>query len=332
MALSLRVTDYQFAVIERMRVARGEITLSELAEAAVAYETARAPEVRRPFQRPMQRPVSPPRGEPHLDALLPAASSVAFGLAAGQRLRIEQVKDGQGVDLCVHGPDGHTFSAARTRSRHGINPTTGDSLWSTAPEARLMTIVEDSAPGHDLCFPPCSEAEYHEHTGIPGHVGCSELLAAAQTHRPGGSRWEPGDNVLNLWLASAVDGDGRLQSWPASCRRGDYVVLEADTDVVVTLSTCPDDLFGTTQYEPGPVRVIVDDGPSVPPLSWPGAPPASALATNHLTVTVPPPALSQLEAIAANGWLGFTSSEVLRAVILRLYEAERAGADGHVAA
>src|ERR1700744_4239538 len=92
-ALSLRVTDYQFTVIERMRAARGEITLSELAEAAVAQEAARAPEVRRPVQRPVQRPVSPPRGAPHLDALLPAASSVAFGLAAGQRLRLEQVKD-----------------------------------------------------------------------------------------------------------------------------------------------------------------------------------------------------------------------------------------------
>jgi uncharacterized protein YcgI (DUF1989 family) len=331
MALSLRVTDYQLAVIERMRGEMGGITLAKLAEAALANEAARAPEPRRESQRPTQRPMSPQRGEPHLDALLPAASSVAFGLAAGQRLRVEQVKDGQCVDLCVHGTDGRTFSAARTRSKHGINPSTGASLWSTPPEARLMTIVEDSAPGHDLCFPPCNESEYHEHAGIAGHLGCAELLAAVQT-RLRGRRSESGDNVLNLWLASTVSGDGRLQSSPASCRRGDHVVLEANAEVLVALSTCPDDLFGSTQYEPGPVRVIVDDGPSISPPSWPGAPPASALASNQLTVAVPAAAQSRLQAIAAHGWLGFTSTDVLRAVILRLYEAQRAGSDGHVTA
>jgi hypothetical protein len=329
--LCLRVTDYQLAVITRMRAAMGEITLAELAEAALAHEMARAPESRTHDQRPMPRPVSPPRGEPHLDAPLPAASSVAFGVAAGQRVRVEQVKDGQCVDVCVHGPDGRMFSAARTRSKHGINPTVGASLWSTAPETRLMTIVEDSAPGHDLCFPPCSESEYHAHAGIAEHAGCAELLAAALTDLQG-SRLDSGDNVLNLWLASAVGADGRLQSWPASCRRGDHVVLEADTDVVVALSTCPDDLFGSSQYEPGPVRIIIDDGPSISPPSWPETPPASALASNHLTVTVQAAAQNQLEAIAAHGWLGFTRSDVLRAVILRLFEAQRAGSDGHVAA
>jgi uncharacterized protein YcgI (DUF1989 family) len=320
MVLRLRVTDYQRAVIERMRARMAGITLGGLAEAALAYEAARAPDLRWHRQRPTRRRASPRRREHCLDAYLPAASGVAFGLAAGQRLRVEQVKDGQCVDLRVQGPDGRTFSAARTRAEHGINPTTGAGLWSTAPEARLMTIVADSAPGHDLCFPPCSEAEYRDHAGIAGHLGCAELLAAALSHLDGR---EPGagDDVLNLWLASAVDRDGRLRSWPASCRRGDHVVLEANLAVVVTLSTCPDDLFGSSQYEPGPVRVIVDDVPSASPPSWPLAPPASALAANLLTVSVPAAGLSQLQAIAAGGWLGFTPADVLRAVILRFHEA-----------
>jgi uncharacterized protein YcgI (DUF1989 family) len=323
MALRLRVTDYQLQLIRRMQAQMGAATIGDLAMTALSHERSRPPDGRWRGPRPPRRRVSPPRRDRRLDARLPAASSVAFGLAAGQRLRLEQVKDGQCVDLRVREIDGRGFSAARTRAGHGISPTTGASLWSTTPEVRLMTIVADSAPGHDLCFPPCSESEYRHHAGMGGHLGCAELLAAAG--RGGADRGRgadrSSDDVLNLWLASAVDPDGRLRSWPAACRRGDYVELEAHLDVVVTLSTCPDDLFGSSQYEPGPVRVMVDAGPPVDARMWPAGPPASALACHHLTVSVPEPELTQLAEIAAAGWLGFTRGEVLRAVILRLHEA-----------
>src|SRR6476659_8673450 len=65
---------------------------------------------------------------------------------------------------------------------------------------------------------------------------------------------------LNLWLPTAVKTSGELRSWPASCRRGDYVGLRAETDVLVVLSACPDDLYGSSQYEPKPVRLIARAG------------------------------------------------------------------------
>ena len=114
--------------------------------------------------------------------------------------------------------------------------------------------------------------------------------------------------MLNLWLPSAVDDQGRLRSWPAACRRGDHVDLQADRDVVVTLSTCPDDLFGSSQYEPGPVRVIVSAGASLAPPGeptwsaapgWPSAPPASALARNEVVVSLPDTELGEVDKVVA---------------------------------
>jgi uncharacterized protein YcgI (DUF1989 family) len=324
MLVTVRLTDFQLAVFDGLPRLAGLRSPSELATAALAGSQI---EPRWATARP--RPPAPVPGAGQspgrrLDATLPAACGVALALSAGERLRIVQLKDGQCVDLRAWEAGGRTFSAARTRAIHGLHPSTGASLWSTAPEVELLTIVADSCPGHDLAFPPCSAGEYERHTGIPGHAGCAELHAeaAARARQPDGA----GDDVLNLWLPSAVDGAGRLRSWPVKCRRGDHVELRARRDVTVTLSTCPDDLFGSSQYEPGPVGVIVSGdtaGPSgtvrTPP-GWPRQPPSSALARHPVAIEVSDADVVRLDQIARLGWLGGSRAATLRALIFRLHE------------
>ncbi len=336
MPVRLRLTDFQLAVAERLRAITGATTYDGLGAEALAHERGRRPDPR--WQRP--RPPSPLNTERpthvRLAAILPAATGASLELSAGHCLRVEQIKDGQCVDLGVVATDGRSFSAARTRAAHGIHPSAGASLWSTAPEVRLMSIVADTAPGHDLCFPPCSEHEYELHCGIRGHLGCAELHAAARARRDP-TAVKTGDDVLNLWLPSAVGADGRLRSWPVACRTGDFVELRAEADVVVTLSTCPDDLFGSSQYEPGPVRIIVADGHGgqgpkpVGVTAWPTAPPASALARNTVSIALPATEQRCLDDLAASGWLGTSRATVLRALIFRLFESlvsSPAGGDG----
>ena len=77
--------------------------------------------------------------------------------------------------------------------------------------------------------------------------------------------------------------------------------------MVVTLSTCPDDLFGSSQYEPGPVRVQIVSGGAAGSLApprertwsaaprWPSAPPASALARNEVVVSLPDIELGEVD-------------------------------------
>jgi uncharacterized protein len=315
MPTTLRLTSYQRQVTERLLGLADVATIDELAARAVAHERARAPDPRWSAPRPWGDRPAPAPGDARLDAVLPAARGVALRLHAGQRLRIDQLQDGQGVDLHAWASDGRGFSAARTRATHGIHPTVGASLWSTPPELRLLTIVTDTAPGHDLCFPPCSEREYAEHAGIGGHLGCTELHT--------GTGGPTGDDVLNLWLPSDVASDGRLRSWPASCRAGDRIELVAEVDLAVSLTTCPDDLFGTSQYEPKPVRVIVSGGPrrAVDTSVWPADPPASALADHVIKAELNAADLRRVDEIAAGGWLGGDRPAVLRALIFRLHEA-----------
>ena len=249
-----------------------------LAAAAIAHDRDRPPDPRWRGVRPPSRPPSTAPPDCRLDAVLPAASGAALALAAGQRLRIEQLEDGQGVDLAAVTAGGRRLSTARTREAHGVAPSTGTTLWSTPREIALLTIESDTAPGHDLLFPPCTARAYETFAGIAGHRGCAELHADALA--AAGCAGPAVDDVLNLWLPSGIDDDGRLRSWPAACRAGDHVELVAHTDLVVSLSTCPDDLYGTSQYAPKSVRVLVSGdsaGQDVRRSPWPCVPPRSAM-------------------------------------------------------
>jgi uncharacterized protein YcgI (DUF1989 family) len=213
----------------------------------------------------------------------------------GDVVRVQQVGDGQGADLIAYDLADRSvrFSAARTRMFAGTRPTVGDDLWSGAPgEAALLTIVADSHPSHDLTFPACSRFEYEHYAGLHDHANCFDVQVAVV------EAWglEPTDvpDPLNLWLPTSVDADGRLVSEPTTARRGDHVDLRANRDVLVVISPCPDDVFGTSRWEPKPIRVAVSGAPPAPE-------PAARVvdcfpppATNELTVAVPDDLAPQL--------------------------------------
>lgn len=323
--VTLALTDTQLTVLERLRTETGAADLDALAGAAIQHDRRRPDEPRWRDPRPRGAGIpDPPAGaDPpgRLRLTLPAASGGAITLSAADLLTLEQLEDGQGVDVRAFASDGISFSAAQTRWMHGINPTVGASLWRAQPQRPLLTIVRDTAPGHDLTFPPCSGPEYERYTGIAGHRGCAEMHATA-LEAAGHAPW-PAEDVLNLWLPSAVDPDGTLRSWPARCRTGDQVTLRADEDAVLTLTTCPDDLYGTSQYEPKPVAVIADPADDARPPrvhSWPATAPAAAVARHRVQVSLSVDGVAHVDGWARRGWLGDDRPSVTRALMLRLYE------------
>jgi hypothetical protein len=92
------------------------------------------------------------------------------------------------------------------------------------------------------------------------------------------------------------------------------------------LTTCADDLYGTSQYEPKPVAVIADAAdPGRPPRvhGWPDHPPGAAVVRHRPSVSLPADAVAHVDAWAARGWLGDDRPSVTRALVLRLYEQTR---------
>lgn len=336
------LTTFQMAIVEQLvggAVPAGSLeapvaeaipagSLEAVLADAVQFESSREPERRWATPRPAARRITANRSGSLLDAVIAPASGFAVTLAPGDTIRIEQVADGQGVDLSVHELAGRQrhLSAGRTRAMHGIHPTVGATLFSTPPEVPLLRIVADTAPSHDLSFPACTPLEYEQLTGLAGHLSCSEIhaeLAARWSLPPMG-----GDDVLNLWLPTAVDPAGMLRWWPTWCRRGDRIDLRAERDVLVILSTCPDDLFGSSQYDPSPVRVIVRGDGHGHGHTTAGSGtrheatlPGPADRRHEVEVQLSPIVSRYIDGVLASGWLGYTPGAVARALIFRHYEA-----------
>src|ERR1700722_10739176 len=144
MAIALALTDTQLTVITRLRARLGVADLDELAATAIEHDRRAPPDPRWREPRPRGPGACPadgrngpdgdgaPNGDDRVTRLrltLPAASGGAIALAAGDLLTIEQLADGQGVDLRAFDAEGVSFSPAQTRWMHGINPTCGVSLW-----------------------------------------------------------------------------------------------------------------------------------------------------------------------------------------------------------
>ena len=47
---------------------------------------------------------------------------------------------------------------------------------------------------------------------------------------------------FNLWQNTPVEADGSIGQYPAASKKGDHIVMRAEMDLVICLSTCPQDI------------------------------------------------------------------------------------------
>ena len=175
--------------------------------------------------------------------VLAAREGIALPLRAGERLRIVNLHGGQVVD---------TWALARTDAREYLSmehtrtglgklvPGAGDDLYSVARRP-LLRLVEDTSPGaHDTLIAACDRERYAQLGADGYHANCAENFRRALSLR--GIHPDHVPSPLNLFMNIRWDENGRLEFLASPARAGDYVTLEAATDVTVVLSACPMDL------------------------------------------------------------------------------------------
>ena len=111
----------------------------------------------------------------------------------------------------------------------------------------MVTFADDTVKVHDMTF-PCCYPELFEEKGIKCHRSCSGNIAEAMTE---GGFWPTG----KMGHREVPDPFNIFQNTPfyalkgslLSSKKGDYVEMVAEMDVVCVVSSCPYDLngFGT---------------------------------------------------------------------------------------
>jgi uncharacterized protein YcgI (DUF1989 family) len=187
---------------------------------------------------------------------IPARQGRAVRLARASQLEIINPSGTQVVDtwaLCPPELAEH-LSMEHTRVMIGrLIPRAGDQLFSNRRRP-LLTITADTSPGiHDTLMASCDEQRYRL-LGFPGyHENCHDNFIAAL--RALNLATPPVPAPLNLFMNVPWEPDGSLRYEPPRSRPGDLVRLRAETDLIVVMSACPQDLVPVNGLEQRPTEV-----------------------------------------------------------------------------
>ncbi len=175
---------------------------------------------------------------------VPARRGRAARVNKGQAIKIINTHGTQVVDTwAFSAEDLHEFlSVEHLRPTIGtIFPAKGHHL-CTNRRRSILFFEEDTSPGlHDTLLAACDSYRY----GLLGckeyHDNCTDNLYAGM--RQIGLTPPEVPSPLNLWMNIPVDRQGNTTFAEPLSKVGDYVVLRAQMDCIVAMSTCPQDIL-----------------------------------------------------------------------------------------
>ena len=211
---------------------------------------------------PDEHPVPEPLADPRIDRRIAARTAEAYEVRVGEFIQIIDVQGRECSDFqafTVAGLDTgqeHCLDATATRTLTGsAYPAPG--LLSKFYDPDLQPVVEmvrDTCGRHDSFLYACT-AKYYDDMGYPGHVNCTDNFNRALA--PFGIAPRRGWMALNFFFNTGFDDANQAVFDNPWSRPGDYVLLQALTDLVCVSSACPDDIDAANGWNPTDIHVRV---------------------------------------------------------------------------
>jgi uncharacterized protein YcgI (DUF1989 family) len=95
--------------------------------------------------------------------------------------------------------------------------------------------------------------------GAPGHRSCSDNFTEALAEFGLGLEDVYSPSVLNAFSNVRIDpkGEGAIRIDPPRSAKGDFIEFEAEMDVLVAVSACPDDLTAMNDHSCKAVEIQI---------------------------------------------------------------------------
>src|SRR5271168_2561047 len=196
---------------------------------------------------------------------VPAGDYWLDSLHKDQVLRIVDVQGNQSADtLFFNAADiSDRYSAVDTiRAQRNVYLGFGSKLLSTAGNL-MAEIVADTVGRHDTLGGACASESNTVRYALDKRTmhACrdSYLLAVAQHDRLGLGKRDLSHNI-NFFMNVPVTTDGGLTFADGLSGPGHYVEMQAEMDVIVLISNCPQLNNPCNAYDPTPLEVLIWDG------------------------------------------------------------------------
>ena len=117
-----------------------------------------------------------------------------------------------------------------------INFKVGDILYSSKSKP-MLKIIEDKVGCHDFLLTPCSKDTFRLlYDDYDCDCGCEENLIAAFDSL--GVRFESLPATFNTFMKVEVKESGEIKVCTPDSKAGDYIVFEAQDDLLVGITSC----------------------------------------------------------------------------------------------
>ncbi len=191
------------------------------------------------------------------------ASARAYEVKKGQFVQILDVEGQQCSDFMAmrsdaldQGLERHIDSTVSRTMARGAYPLPGlhDKFFDQDIRP-LLAVRQDTVGRHDTFALACTARGYEER-GFPGHINCSDNISDAfEPYSIARRRAWPAINFFfNSWIDTRTSQMGADEAWS---RAGDYVVMEALTDLVCVSTACPDDVDPINGWNPTDIHVRI---------------------------------------------------------------------------
>lgn len=169
-----------------------------------------------------------------------AGTAISMHLPAKKALRIVNYEGGQVVDtwaFCQNDPTEHLSMEHSRSALYKLWFEPGDTLMSNCFNP-ILSIRADTSPGmHDTLHAACSQGSYQFYGEGENHPNCQDNLLKALNEQ--GIQQSTIPCPWNLFEHALVDTEMALSDLPASAKKGDYVELVAEQDIILVCSACP---------------------------------------------------------------------------------------------
>ena len=197
------------------------------------------------------------------DFVIPAGRGRAFLVPRGAVLRIHLVEDRQVGDCCFFnaGDRREVFHVGQSWALNVMlgtgNAKSFKHFYSKPPRENVMlTVLEDTVRNHwGNMGGRCSKRLYELRDGDRDHRSCQENLAEALA--PFGVSGDDIVDIFNVFMNVEVRPDGSFTILPPSAKKGDYIDLRAEMDVLAAISACPADRNATNDGRAKPLGITV---------------------------------------------------------------------------
>ena len=197
------------------------------------------------------------------DCVIPAGQGKAFLVPRNAVLRIHLVEDRQVGDCCFFNANDRreVFHVGQSWALNVMlgtgNARSFRHFYSKPPRENVMlTVLEDTVRNHwGNMGGRCSKRLYELRDGDRNHRSCQENLAEALA--PFGVSGDDIVDIFNVFMNVEVRPDGSFTILPQLARKGDYIDLRAEMDVLAVVSNCPQMNNPVNDYNPTAVRAIV---------------------------------------------------------------------------